>query len=60
VTGSSHCVLAPYWQDRLGKESFHARQVSRRGGDLWLKRVGDRLRIAGYAVCVLAGEIELD
>lgn len=59
VTGSSHCVLANYWKDRLGKTRFHARQVSRRGGDLWLDMVGDRLKIAGHAVCVISGEIEI-
>lgn len=60
VTGSSHCVLAPYWQQQLGRAQFHARQVSRRGGDLWLNMLGDRLRIAGHAVCVLRGEIEVN
>jgi PhzF family phenazine biosynthesis protein len=60
VTGSSHCVLAPYWKGRLGKDSFHARQVSRRGGDLWLTLAGERLKIAGHAVCVLSGEIEVN
>ena len=59
VTGSSHCVLAPYWQQQLGRAQFHARQVSRRSGDLWLNMLGDRLRIAGHAVCVLRGEIDL-
>src|SRR5262249_4780189 len=28
VTGSSHCTLVPYWSQRLGKTSLHARQVS--------------------------------
>lgn len=60
VTGSSHCVLAPYWQSLTGKSRFHARQVSKRGGDLWLDRHGDRLKIAGHAVCVLTGEIEVN
>jgi PhzF family phenazine biosynthesis protein len=60
VTGSSHCVLAPYWAKLTGKQRFHARQVSRRGGDLWLALAGDRLKIAGHAVCVLTGEIELN
>lgn len=59
VTGSSHCVLANFWRDRLNKTTFHARQVSRRGGDLWLAMQGDRLKIAGHAVCVLSGEIEV-
>ncbi len=60
VTGSSHCVLAPFWRERLGKDCFHARQVSRRGGDMWLAIAGDRLKIAGHAVCVLTGEIEVN
>lgn len=60
VTGSSHCVLAPYWQGLTGRTRFHARQVSKRGGDLWLQRDADRLRIAGHAVCVLTGEIEIN
>ena len=34
VTGSTHCSLAPYWGERLGKTSLHARQVSQRGGHL--------------------------
>lgn len=64
VTGSSHCVLAPYWAQQSGQASpggprFHARQVSRRGGDLWLHLAGDRLKIAGHAVCVLTAEIDL-
>jgi PhzF family phenazine biosynthesis protein len=59
VTGSSHCVLANFWRDRLHKTNFHARQVSRRGGDLWLDMQGDRLKIAGHAVCVLTGEIDV-
>lgn len=60
VTGSSHCVLAPYWAQLTGSQRFHARQVSRRGGDLWLNLAGDRLKIAGHAVCVLSGEIEVN
>lgn len=59
VTGSSHCVLAPYWAQQMGRQRFHARQVSRRGGDLWLEMADTRLKIAGHAVCVLAGEIDI-
>jgi PhzF family phenazine biosynthesis protein len=59
ATGSSHCVLAPYWEQQTGKTRFHARQLSRRGGDLWLELAGDRLKIAGHAVLVLTGEIEI-
>ena len=34
VTGSAHCMIVPYWADRLGKSELHARQVSARGGSL--------------------------
>src|SRR6185436_4850490 len=30
VTGSAHCVLTPYWAERLGKRALDARQVSKR------------------------------
>jgi PhzF family phenazine biosynthesis protein len=57
VTGSTHCVLATFWSRLLGKNDFHARQVSRRGGDLWLKLDGDRVKIAGHSVAVIKGTI---
>ncbi|MFZ5494280.1 MAG: PhzF family phenazine biosynthesis protein [Verrucomicrobiota bacterium] len=59
VTGSAHCVLAPYWAARLGKKRLHARQLSRRGGELWCELAGDRVRIAGHAVLYLKGELSL-
>lgn len=57
VTGSSHTVLVPYWAGRLGRTSFTAYQASARGGVLYLRLDGDRVRIAGSAVTVLRGEI---
>lgn len=57
VTGSAHCVLAPYWADRLRKTKLHARQVSRRGGELWCELADDRVKIAGHACLYLRGEI---
>lgn len=57
VTGSAHCVLTPYWAQRLGKNQLHARQLSSRGGELWCQLAGDRVRIAGHAVLYLSGEI---
>ena len=53
VTGSAHCALGPYWQSRLGKSEFAARQVSARGGELRVRVDGERVRIAGQAVTVL-------
>jgi len=59
VTGSAHCTLVPYWAERLGKNELHARQVSERGGELFCRIEGDRVRIAGHAVTYLEGAIEL-
>jgi PhzF family phenazine biosynthesis protein len=57
VTGSTHCSLAPYWAQRLGKTSLHARQVSERGGELWCEVKGERVILMGNAVLTLRGEL---
>jgi predicted PhzF superfamily epimerase YddE/YHI9 len=57
VTGSAHCTLIPYWAEKLGKTSLHARQVSARGGELFCQLRGDRVEIAGHAVLYLKGKI---
>jgi predicted PhzF superfamily epimerase YddE/YHI9 len=57
VTGSTHCSLAPYWAQRLGKNTLHARQVSERGGELWCEVAGDRVVIKGKAVLTLRGSL---
>jgi PhzF family phenazine biosynthesis protein len=55
VTGSAHCRLVPYWANVLGKNILRARQISRRGGDLWCELQGDRVIMAGYCVEVMRG-----
>ncbi len=57
VTGSTHCSLAPYWAQRLGKTSLHARQVSDRGGELWCEVTAGRVILKGNAVLSLRGEL---
>jgi len=57
VTGSAHTTLIPYWAKRLGKTKLFARQISRRGGELWCEDRGDRVGIAGGAVQYLEGRI---
>jgi PhzF family phenazine biosynthesis protein len=57
VTGSAHCCLGPFWQRRLGKDAFLARQVSARGGDVRIRLRGDRVLLGGQAVTVLRGEL---
>ena len=59
VTGSTHCSLAPYWAQRLGKDSLHARQVSERGGELWCEVASDRVVIKGKAVLTLRATLLL-
>ncbi len=59
VTGSAHCTLIPFWAERLHKTEFHALQISARGGELFCKLEGDRVRISGRAVKYLEGVIEV-
>ena len=60
VTGSAHCTLTPYWAARLGKSSLFARQISARGGELWVEDRGDRVRISGHGALYLTGFIEIE
>lgn len=59
VTGMAHTILGPYWMEELGSEELTARQVSARGGDLRVKRVGDRIHVSGQAVTVVRGRLSL-
>jgi len=57
VTGSSHCVLGPYWAEHLGKTEFLAYQASQRGGVVKVGLVDDRVKLGGQAVTVIRGEL---
>ena len=57
VTGSAHCCLGPFWQQRLGRDAFTARQVSERGGLVKVVVRDDRVLLLGQAVTVLRGEV---
>lgn len=59
VTGSAHCIMAPYWAQRLGRNELSARQISARGGEVGCRIVGDRVELAGQARTYLRGEIEV-
>jgi predicted PhzF superfamily epimerase YddE/YHI9 len=59
VTGSAHCTLIPYWARRLGKTKLFARQLSKRGGEIFCEDADERVRIGGNAVLYSRGEIEL-
>lgn len=59
ATGASHCLLAPYWSNRLNKTEFYAKQVSQRGGELFCQYQGGRVLISGKAVMYMQGIIEV-
>lgn len=58
VTGISHALLAPYWAKRLNKQELHAKQLSKRGGELFCQcRDNHRVLIGGKAVLYMQGTI---
>jgi predicted PhzF superfamily epimerase YddE/YHI9 len=59
VTGSAHCMLAPYWAKRLGKTEFRAFQASQRGGELVCRLAADRIALEGTCVFYLEGEVAI-
>lgn len=60
VTGSMYCSLLPYWNKKLQKTEMIARQVSKRGGTLYLKYCGDRVKISGKAALYSIAEINIE
>lgn len=59
VTGSAHCSLIPFWAQRLKKSMLTAYQCSSRGGELYCRLEGDRVKIGGYAQRVASGRLWL-
>ncbi|KAI0697593.1 hypothetical protein BC835DRAFT_1337853 [Cytidiella melzeri] len=63
VCGSAHCMLTPYWAEKLGQggKEMSAKQVSERGGDIrtaW-REAEETITLSGQARTVLTGEILL-
>lgn len=59
VTGSTHCILTPYWAQRLGRSELSAFQCSARGGELHCRLEDGRVKIAGQALLVASGRLLL-
>ena len=59
VTGSAHSTLIPFWAEKLGKDVLHAKQLSKRGGDLWCQNSGKRVLMSGNCVFYMKGEIHV-
>ncbi len=57
VTGSTHCMIAPYWARRLSRQALSCLQASPRGGALRALVRGDRVLISGKAVLFSRGRI---
>lgn len=55
VTGSAHCSLAPYWSQKLGRETLIGYQASKRGGLVRVQIQGDRVLLGGQAITVMKG-----
>lgn len=60
VCGSGHCHIIPYWAARTGKSEFVARQASPRGGTLYCRLEGDRVKLAGRAVLYAQSELMVE
>lgn len=57
ATGSAHCVLGPFWKERLGRDGLMGYQVSPRGGRIRTRVEGDRVVLGGQAVTVMRIEM---
>jgi PhzF family phenazine biosynthesis protein len=60
VTGSAHCLLIPYWAQKLNKDNLFAKQLSKRGGILHCTYGGTRVFIGGKAELYSKGVIFLN
>jgi PhzF family phenazine biosynthesis protein len=57
VTGSAHCALGPYWKWRMNKDEFTAYQASERGGVVYVRVAGDRVKLSGHAITVFSATL---
>ncbi len=57
VTGSAFTKLIPLWAERLGINEMKAKQVSKRGGEVFCRLLNDRVEISGKAVLFMRAEI---
>lgn len=55
VTGSAHCLLAPFWAPRLARNRLRAYQASPRGGWLDCQVAGDRVILTGGCRTMIEG-----
>ncbi|MDP9229708.1 MAG: PhzF family phenazine biosynthesis protein [Bacteroidota bacterium] len=59
VTGSAHSQLIPFWSEKLGKTKMRAKQLSKRGGDIYCEQKGERVMMGGECVFFMQGKINI-
>ena len=57
VTGSTHCMIVPYWSRRLNKTNITAFQASERTSILYCESVGEKVIISGKAALFSINDI---
>lgn len=57
VTGSAHSQLIPFWSEKLNKTKLTAKQLSKRGGDIFCEQKGDRVIMGGECVYYMKGKL---
>jgi PhzF family phenazine biosynthesis protein len=57
ATGSAHCCLGPFWQQRLQRAEMTGYQASKRGGTVRVRMEGDRVKLIGQAVTILHAQL---
>lgn len=57
VTGSAHCILAPFWSERLQKKQLHALQGAFRKGEVFCEVMEDRVYVSGYCKWYMKGHL---
>lgn len=60
ATGSAHCILAPLFADRFGRDTLRFHQAfPRRGGDLECEAKGARVLLRGQAVTMVESRLRM-
>ncbi len=57
VCGNMHCNLAPFWAERLGRDTLVSHQLSKRGAVVKCTACGDRVKLKGQAALFAAADI---
>ena len=60
VTGSTHCLIAPIWAKKTGKNILKCYQASERGGELICEIFDERVKISGKAVLFAESKLNIE